>query len=416
MHKIQDILLGNRFRNQIRREHGDAGAWTAALVFLALIVTIFFVLAYYVFGVTVSPGYMGVRQTTLGPTQGFSERGLAPGLHFTIPFITKIHEVPESIQVLEFHATEPGEQSGGAITGNGLELRTSDGVSVNVDVSVLVRFFEAPDREGQDAHGGPADLFTKVGITEADWDNQVRRTAADELRRSLGALLARKFYEAPDERQEAIERGKEAMRKRLNPFGIEVLSVLLRRYTFSDSLIDDAIFDKNLQEQEAHLKDAEGKFADVKSQLERVAAEWDAKVQTLRVKGENNAQVIRSEATLLENEKKAEGDLLVAKAVAEVDRLRAGALAQSAGAQVYVARELAPLLASLKGGVVSNLDPYDLEAWAKKLGVSGAQSGGLSSIISAEPSNSHEQDSHSDRGLARTYISRPTASQEGGAR
>jgi hypothetical protein len=34
---------------------------------------------------------------------------------------------------------------------------------------------------------------------------------------------------------------------------------------------------------------------------------------------------------------------------------------------VYVALQLAQLLASLKGGVVTNLDPYDFDAWVKKL-------------------------------------------------
>jgi hypothetical protein len=34
-----------------------------------------------------------------------------------------------------------------------------------------------------------------------------------------------------------------------------------------------------------------------------------------------------------------------------------------------VARELAPILASLKGGIVTDIDPYDLGKWVDKLGV-----------------------------------------------
>jgi hypothetical protein len=38
-----------------------------------------------------------------------------------------------------------------------------------------------------------------------------------------------------------------------------------------------------------------------------------------------------------------------------------------AGSDVYVALQLAQLLGSLKGGVVSNVDPFDFDAWVKKL-------------------------------------------------
>ena len=59
--------------------------------------------------------------------------------------------------------------------------------------------------------------------------------------------------------------------------------------------------------------------------------------------------------------------MLVASARAEVDSERAKVLSQIAGSDVYVARELAPLLETLKGGVVSDLDPFDIEAWSRKL-------------------------------------------------
>ena len=44
------------------------------------------------------------------------------------------------------------------------------------------------------------------------------------------------------------------------------------------------------------------------------------------------------------------------------------------GSDTYVALQLAQLLGTLKGGVVSNLDPYDLDAWVKKL--AGSESKG----------------------------------------
>jgi hypothetical protein len=57
---------------------------------------------------------------------------------------------------------------------------------------------------------------------------------------------------------------------------------------------------------------------------------------------------------------------LVAEAKAAVDKMRSEVLSK-AGSDVYVALQLAQLLGTLKGGVVSNLDPYDLDMWVKKL-------------------------------------------------
>ena len=53
-----------------------------------------------------------------------------------------------------------------------------------------------------------------------------------------------------------------------------------------------------------------------------------------------------------------------------VDKARSDVLSQ-AGSDMYVALQLARVIKTLKGGVVSNIDPYDLDQWVKKL--SGAE-------------------------------------------
>ena len=77
-------------------------------------------------------------------------------------------------------------------------------------------------------------------------------------------------------------------------------------------------------------------------------------------------ETIHSEGDLYRREKFAQADLLIAEARATVDKMRSDVLSK-VGADVYVALQLAQLLASLKGGVVTNLDPYDFDAWVKKL-------------------------------------------------
>jgi hypothetical protein len=331
-----------------------SGVFGTLLIFLIIISVLI-----YMFGSVVNPGEMGIRQVTFGPSQGFNKRALGPGYHWSIPFYSKIHFVPQTVQ--QFHMHRDGENEHDS--GRTLEVQTTDGSSVNVDITVWYKFFS----EAGEAHGGPVELLTQVGRRN-DWDTHIQTVVTSEIKKSLGRLSTSEFYN-PMLREKEIDIAKTEMNKRLALDGIEVEAVLLRRYTYKEERIDRAIFEKNLQDQEERLNAAGSRLAQAKAALEKVAAEWDAKIETLKVEGENKANVLKSEANLYEKSKIAEGDLLLAQATAEVERKKALLLSESAGSDVFVAKELAPLLASLKGGVVSEMDPYDLDEWMKRLGV-----------------------------------------------
>jgi len=335
-----------------------------ALLSLFVLLGLGFGFLAYFFGLVVPPGYVGVRQINFGPFQGFSERGLRPGYHWSIPFYSQVHLVPQKIQILQLDR-EVGVHPD---TLGALDIQTTDGSTVDVDLSILKSFYPDSGVDNGIKHGGPSELIRNVGTSKERWDNHLKRTAEDALRRSLGKLYASQFYN-PDLREEKVKEAFDDMKPRVAEFGIKLEGLLVRRYTYRTERIDNAIFQKNLQAQEEGLNAAASKLAEAKAKLEQVAAEWDAKIMTLKVEGENKAKVIVSEANLYESQKRADGDLEVAKAQAEVERQKASALAQSEAARTYVAKEIAPLLASLKGGVVSDLDPYNLEAWMKKLGM-----------------------------------------------
>ena len=310
----------------------------------------------WMFGVVVPPGSMGVRQITLGSGKGFGDRGLEPGYQWRIPVYSVVHIIPETIQIVDLHRESSGFGQ--------VQIQTTDGSGVEVDVSIAYAFHTERTAE----HGGPAELITKVGLYEEQWADHIRKVVVDQLKRALGRLSTSQFYN-PFDRQAQVHEAIKAITPLLAENGIRLVSVLLRRYIYTDPRIDTSIFNKNLQDQEERLNSAASKLAEARAEVEQVAAEMDAKIQTLKVDGDNKARVLRSQGDLYEAEKNAQGDLLVAKARAEADRLRAGALAQAAGSDVYVARELAPLLGSLRGGVVSQLDPYDLNGWLKRMGV-----------------------------------------------
>lgn len=378
-----------------KSERAGIGGFLYLLVVMAIALTV----VAYTFGDLVNPGEIGIRQITFGPAKGFRREVLDPGYHWSIPFYSRIRKIPQNIQI--YHIHRDGEQ--GQINRNisaqrvrtdlkdkkanspqssmmlaeeaafsvpsgpkPLEIQTSDGSSVLADLSILARFYTREGEENGIKHGGATDLIQELGPNYADWQRTILRVTTDEVRKALAKLATSEFYN-PTKREAQIAEGKLAINKRLAQYGVKIEDVLLRRYTYEER-IDNAIFQKNIQDQEERLSAAKSKFAEAQAQLEQVAAEWDAKVRTLTVEGENKAKIARSEGDLYEAEQTAQGDLLVAKAKAEVDRSMAQTLATTAGADVYVARRMAPVLGSLKGGVVGNVDPYNLEEWARKMG------------------------------------------------
>lgn len=86
--------------NFIKKEEGLA---IKALVVLILILGIGIISVAYTFGKVVYPGYMGVRQITIGPSQGYSKDGLVPGYHWDMPFYSKIHILPTTVQEMHLH-------------------------------------------------------------------------------------------------------------------------------------------------------------------------------------------------------------------------------------------------------------------------------------------------------------------------
>ncbi len=356
------------------------------VVVIALVACVALGIVGFTFGIIVPPGKMGVRQINLGPGSGIATRGLEPGLHWRIPFYSDVYILPQSVQLLNFHraASSTTGSQGGEANGNedrevsfgSLDIQTSDRATIDVDATILFKLFREPSSVEGAQHGGPQDLIKKVGTTRELWINKVRRVSDDAMKRALGSLATGQFYD-PHLREKQLEAAIDYMNhgskdlglEGLHAAGIQVDAVLIRRYTYRDERIENAIFQKNLQDQEEALNIAEGKLSEAQARSADTEALGDAQILTLAIQGKADGSIIRSEAELYETKKRSEADLEVAKARAERDRLKATALAKSIGAEVYVARELVPLVGSLKGGIVTSVDPYDLDAWLNKLGV-----------------------------------------------
>lgn len=334
-------------------------ALTSLLVFF-LIVAVALAGVAFVFGSIVPIGAVGVRKIAFGPGQGLRTASLQPGLHWAIPGYSTIYEVPQTLRVLDFSSGAEGE---GAHFSS-LDIPTVDGTTVDVDAAVLYRFFATRAPGESPVHGGPSDLIQHVGATDSQWARYISQVAENELKRTLSALSTVEFYD-PQARETQVRAAEKTLRDRLAPLGVDIEAILLRRYRYREE-IDQAIFKKNLQELESAYNKVAGEFAEAQRDVNKVESEGAVAIQNLEKQGIGQAETIRSEGDLYRREKYAQGDLLVAEAKANVDRMRSEVLSK-VGADVYVALQLTQFLASLKGGVVTNLDPYDFDGWIKRL-------------------------------------------------
>lgn len=372
---------------KISNQRGGIVAIFAVLLAVFAVIT---VLVFYVFGQIVKPNEIGLRQNFWNITavlkEGFEPDGLLPGLHWKVPGLSTVHTIRRDF--LFIHLNDRNKD--GELSLAQLNIQTTDGPKVETDMTLVLRFLEAPGAgtkidksaatEGPQTgkrlvpvalsmlgkHGGPADLVSRFGITQKRQLGLFVKQAEDYIRNALTNLSTTDYYN-PVLRETAALAAKKSINQAVNPLGIELWASLIRRYVYAEKKIDDQIFAKNLQEQTKRLNAAKRGLEEAKALTKDKLAGWDARIKDVQVKAEQEQVVIKSEADRYEIEQNSRGDLLVQEALAKVDSAKNQVLASTPGAGIYIAREMTPLLQTLQGGVITNIDPYDVDAWVKKL-------------------------------------------------
>ncbi len=344
------------------------------------------VLTFYVFGQIVRPNEIGLRRNYFSLPgmlkEGYVEKGLLPGLHWKVPGISTVQLLPRDFQVVHLNDRE---QLGGDLDLDQLEIPTTDGSKVRTDITFILRYFEEPQTVEPEAatpaepdttvpfvsykkrtHGGPKQLVNSFGSTQRGRLRIFATKAEESVKKALSNLSTTDYYN-PIVRERSALRAREIVNDDVAPDGIELWATLIRRYVYSEKNIDDQIFAKNLQEQTERLNAAERALQEAKAETEETKARWDAEIKDLLVEGQQRREVIMSEADRYEVEQVSVGDRAVQESIAKVDQAKNTVLTDTPGAGVYIARQMTPLLSTLEGGVITDIDPYDVDAWVKKL-------------------------------------------------
>ena len=326
---------------------------TVFMAGLALFVLLFF------FGSCVDyvrPYESGVKESRYG---GGIVPGAIPGGHwvFTGPGVT-IHRFPSALQALEMTSDTRESSFGEDVRRTSrIEVDTSDGSKVKVDVTVLFRIID------------PYAVMTKIGPRRMFEDSAVIPKAVLALKENLGKLLAEDFYHEV-RRVERTNAARDQMNALLKDVGIAVDHVLIRQYYYEPGY-QQQIESRKVQDQLVFTNKSMAEAAKEDAARRKVESQGEAASAVERRRGEAEVTKIRAEADLYRKKKEAEGDMLVKVADAKGTE-RVNEAYASSGSDNLVALEMAKVLDGIGLIIVSDtkngLNPLDIEQMVRLLG------------------------------------------------
>jgi regulator of protease activity HflC (stomatin/prohibitin superfamily) len=309
----------------------------------------------------VKPGEAGIKQIKFGMGKGIEPFVYGTGLHY-VGVGETIHRFPARVQVLELSnsRSEGGsEDLEGHRVAPGVNIQTSEGYTVQVDITVLYRIAD------------PLKVMTTIGPGRQFEDSAVIPRAHQDLRRALGELDAEDFYRG-NKRTEKAHDAQVALEAELKEKGIEVLQVLIRRYTY-DQRYQAAIEQRKIQDQTVFKNEAEAKAATANAAKNKIVAEGAASVQVELARGDGEVKKLEADADLYRRKKAADADLLVKLAEAQGTELENQAL-RGVGSENMVGLRMAEALRGTRVIILptdgeGGMNPLDLKALLKRFDV-----------------------------------------------
>src|SRR6267142_50319 len=306
----------------------------------------------------VKPGEAGVKQIKFGLGKGIEPFVYGTGLHY-VGVGETMHRFPVRLQVLELSNSEASEDLEGHRVAPGVNIQTSEGYAVQVDLTVLYRIAD------------PLKVMQTIGPGRLFEDSAVIPRAQQVLRRALGELDAEDFYRG-DKRVQKAHVAQAALEVELKDKGIEVVQVLIRRYTY-DQRYQQAIEQRKIQDQTVYKNEAEAKSASAAAAKNKIVAEGAAAALVELARGEAEVKKLEADADLYRRKKAADGDLLVKLAEAQGTELENQAL-RGVGSGNMVGLRMAEALRGTQLIVLPTdgegaMNPLDLKTLLKRFDV-----------------------------------------------
>ena len=200
---------------------------------------------------------------------------------------------------------------------NYVETRTRDGNEVDLSLTVLYHVDPKALRH----------VVQRVGTSDEKIKALVATVSRASIRNFMNELHTNDYF-APARRQAAVDRVKEALRRRLSPEGIEVVDVIYNDHRFERRRADgsiDRIYQEQIDRTQATNQNTERerkRVAVVEKDKERDFNEQQAKVNRTReeAEGYKRQAIMAGDAYL--SSKRNEAEQILATGLAEVEGLK----------------------------------------------------------------------------------------------
>lgn len=276
---------------------------------------------------------IGVRVVKLGfylfKTGTDTAKPLKPGWHPIVPYFHEFVVYRKNIQTFEMTSKTGGIRKPDS---SSLEVRTSDGYKVNVDITIFYHIIEE-----------------RANLVRSHYrdDNEIKQKGIQALapgiiQNKLSELqVAEDFYNSKL-RSEKTETCRKELNLYFSPQGVEITDIMVRDFEFPQEY-EAAILRKVLADQLKRVQEALARAAEAEAEWKKAIAEGDRDAQIERSKGEADAMKIQSEGERARTEMVAAGDkaklLAEGKGKGQVVQALSGP-----GAKVYVGLEYSKVL------------------------------------------------------------------------
>ncbi len=339
-----------------RGSTGRGFLYLAGILILAAAVSVLLILSLR----KVSADQVGLRVVKFG--FGFWKTGsewgkpLPPGYHPILPGFHEFSVYQKNLQFFEMTSKSGGIRSPDY---SSLEIRTSDGYKVNVDLTILYRVMDGRANVVRVFYRNDRELKEKG----------LQAVAPGILQNKLSELAyAQEFYNSTL-RAEKIKLALKMLNQHFAPQGIEITDIVIRDYEFPQEY-EAAILRKVLAEQLKRVQESLAKAAEAEAGWKKIIAFGNRDAEVERAIGRADSQKLEAEGDRIKTELSAQGDKSKLLSQAKGKRQIVNALS-SPGGKVYVGLEYAKvfegldliILPSGKGGI----NPFEVKEQVRKM-------------------------------------------------
>jgi regulator of protease activity HflC (stomatin/prohibitin superfamily) len=285
------------------------------------------------------------------------------GIQWRMPGCEKFLVFPKSVRAVTLHSKGKANEDPEKFVRyeDAAHIQTSDGFSINLDVSILYRVTD------------PYKVVHEFGAGTLYEQNGIVFQAETFLKQTMGTLRPEDFFDA-SKRVAKQEETRDRFNEFLAPKGLKVDHVLIRYPQYHEA-VQARIEARNIQEQTKQKNIMEASLAQALGALKEVEKQGEANLSIKLMEGSNYVTRLSAQMDSYRRKRVSEGNKIIAVAEAEKQRMINDSY-QGAGSERLVGLQWAKVLSGLdtivlESGGPNGFNPLDMNSLMKQLNLKG---------------------------------------------